>query len=478
MDRSKNKHIVFSVLVGGSILVGLILLMKETSQRVYAAPNQLFIKPDMTGDCSQSNPCDLQTALGQAVDGDTLYLAGGTYTGAGGAVITVTKSITIYGGWNGSATTPVMRDPDTYVTTLNGQDARRVVYISGSITPKLEGLVIVDGKDFDGSGVFIENASPIIQYNYITANRTITGGFYEDGRGGGISVSGSSNAVIAHNRIINNRSGYGAGIYHEGNTAITIIGNRIEDNLAYHRAGGIMIENSPDIVQANTISGNNAGVDGGGIVIWDAAPQVEANHITGNIAIAGGGISMGNNATPSLINNLIISNTHDAINVESSSPVIVNNTIVGNGLIDSGDGIRLWSNVTCTSPYCTTGNIINNIIVHHEVGISGTGVITPTVDYNDIWGNTLTDYQLPGGVVTGTHNLSLDPIFVNLVNEDYHLKNNSPCVNAGDPAGVPPAPPTDIDGLPRPTDGRVDIGADEFQVFHILLPAVLNQYTP
>ena len=478
MNRKETKYFGFSILVGGLLMIGLLLLLKETSQVVYATPAQLFIKPGMSGDCSQNNPCDLQIALSQAVDDDTLYLAGGTYTGAGGAVITVTKSINIYGGWDGTTTTPVLRNPDTYLTVINGEDSRHVVYISGSITPTIDGLVITNGKDFDGSGVFVHEASPIIQNNLIQTNRTITGGEYEDGRGGGIFVSGVSNAVITQNRIINNQSGYGAGIYHDGGTSITIIDNLIEDNLAYHRGGGILVERSPDIVQANTISGNNANVDGGGMVIWNAAVQVDANHITGNIAFDGGGISMGNNATPSLLNNLLISNTQDAIYVEGSSPVIVNNTIVGSGLANSGDGINLLSSFACTSPYCTTGIVINNIIVHHEVGISGTGIITPTVDYNDVWGNTVADYQLPVGVGTGPHNLSLDPIFANLANEDYHLKYNSPCVNAGDPAGVPPAPPTDIDGLPRPIDGRVDIGAAEFQTFQILLPIALRQYTP
>ena len=42
--------------------------------------------------CSQATPCDLQTALGLASDGNTIYVAAGTYTGAGGAAVTVTKS--------------------------------------------------------------------------------------------------------------------------------------------------------------------------------------------------------------------------------------------------------------------------------------------------------------------------------------------------------------------------------------------------
>jgi hypothetical protein len=401
MNLGKYKHIVFSMATGSLLLVGLFLLLNVTSKVAHAAPGFLFVSPSGSGDCSQGNPCDLQTALGTTSDGDTIYIAGGVYTGSGGAVVTVTHSLYLYGGWDGTITMPVVRDPDVYPTTLDGEDMRRVVYISGNISPTIDGLIVTGGKAPDGGGVYIYDASPIIQNNVITANRTITS-TYDDGRGGGIFVGGASNAIIAQNHILSNTSGYGSGIYHHGSMTITITTNEIVDNVASYRGGGIMVERRSDIIQANVISGNTAASDGGGMLIWAAAPHVEANRITGNSANNGGGISMGNNATPSLLNNLVISNTRSAIYVSASSPIVVNNTIVGSGLTDSGYGFDLRSSSDCTPPYCTTGSITNNIIVSYGVGIFGTGVITPVIDYNDVWGNTTADYSLPVGVVTGT----------------------------------------------------------------------------
>jgi hypothetical protein len=82
--------------------------------------------------------------------------------------------------------------------------------------------------------------------------------------------------------------------------------------------------------------------------------------------------------------------------------------------------------------------------------------------------------------VTGTHSISLDPLFADPTTGNYHLQGSSPCINAGDPAGVPPAPPTDIDGEARPEGCFPDIGADEFmtgvECKRVRLPAVLRNY--
>jgi len=129
------------------MLTWLLLLAWWWPQPAAADPGELFVKPGGSGtECSQEKPCALQTALAQASDGDVIYLAQGVYTGIGGAVITLTKSITLYGGWDGTTATPVVRDPQAYQTVLDGEGMRRVVYISGGITLVLDGLVIVRGN--------------------------------------------------------------------------------------------------------------------------------------------------------------------------------------------------------------------------------------------------------------------------------------------------------------------------------------------
>jgi hypothetical protein len=75
MSLGKYRHIVFSVATGSLLLVGLFLLLNGTSQVARADPGDLFASSGGSGDCSQAAPCDPQTALRPATNGDTLSTA-------------------------------------------------------------------------------------------------------------------------------------------------------------------------------------------------------------------------------------------------------------------------------------------------------------------------------------------------------------------------------------------------------------------
>jgi hypothetical protein len=79
-----------------------------------------------------------------------------------------------------------------------------------------------------------------------------------------------------------------------------------------------------------------------------------------------------------------------------------------------------------------------------------------------VWNNTDGDYY-SGVDHTGVNgNISQDPQWLDPVNQDFHLQETSPCINAGDPHYPADTNELDVYGNPRVSFGRVDMGAAEY----------------
>lgn len=357
----------------------------------------------------------IQEGINAAVDGDTVLVASGTYTGPNNKNLDFQGKDIIVESENGPAS-----------TIIDCQGTGRGVYFHSGETAEsvLSGFTIKNGSikianDLGGGGICCENSSPIIEFNIIELNSS-------GWAGGGIFCNGAS-PIIRHNLITDNSAKWGAGIACINSSSPTIADNDITDNDA-----------EP--------------FDGGGIYFRDSSPTIVSNIIDGNLVHSrlpggwgGGGIFCVNSSSV-MENNIITNNSADdsitgqggAIRCLSSTLTIINNTISGNSA-RFGDGIACRSGASVT--------ILNTILWGNgteEIDDDGSSSISVT--YSDVQGGW-----------PGTGNINADPAFTS----DYHLNNSSPCIGKG--IMTPGVPTQDFEGDPRPNPAgsQPDIGADE-----------------
>lgn len=272
-------------------------------------------------------------------------------------------------------------------------------------------------NSYGGGGIYCSSSSnPTISYNVISNNAA--NGFY----GGGI-YCGQSSPPIYNNTISYNSADFGGGIHLDGvSSASEIFYNTISNNSSNHGGGGIYCSGSNSNVKIsnNIISNNSAVGDGGGIICYGTNPVITNNTITNNNALNGG-----------------------ALHCTQSDPVLGNCILWGNTVSNNGAQVFLGD---CAS--------------------------APQFYYCDIQGDSAA-FFVTGCVYTGAYlnNINADPKFVspsggsgsgfNGVTADWALQSDSPCIDSGEAIGNYPL--LDIEGNPRVADGRIDIGAYEFQ---------------
>ncbi|RMF38188.1 MAG: hypothetical protein D6759_01355 [Chloroflexi bacterium] len=530
--RGKSKYLFITLAVGLGLTLALLGLVGY-AQPAHADPGVLYVAPD--GDdanhcASITNRCrTIQRAVDVARPGDEIRVAAGVYAGVSARAgitqtVYISKTVTVRGGYTTTNwTTP---DPAAHPTTLDAQGQGRVVYISGNISPTLEGLRITGGdaaglggapggKDA-GGGVYIYQATAIISNCMVYSNTASTADW---GYGGGLFLYGSG-ATLSGNTVVSNTAstasyGHGGGLFLYGSGA-TLNNNTVQGNTAstagWGYGGGLYLLTSDAALSGNTVVSNVAGTAyrgwGGGLYIWYSDATLSGNTVQGNTASTvdqgyGGGLSL-SNSDATLSGNTIVSNTAtlNPFSIgkggglyvwESGSFALTNNLVADNHAYTAGSG--LWFKGTSTratsgrllhttiadndgsgqgvyADEYTTLTFTNTIIAgHHSVGISVTTGSTATLEAT-LWYNNGSDTGGGGNIMTGTVNVYGDPAFVNPSAWDYHLTASSAAIDRGVDAGVT----TDLDNNIRPI-GQPDLGAYEWSM-QVYLPVLFRNYGP
>lgn len=189
---------------------------------------------------------------------------------------------------------------------------------------------------------------------------------------------------------------------------------------------------------------------GGGIFCLNegTSPTISNCIVTDNEASHGGGIGC-YRSDPRIMNCLIARNragSHFGGGFylwDSSIPVITGCTVVANSARFGGGGIY--------SGYNSMPQITNSILWDNN----------STSGEDEIAGNAIGSYSDIEGGYSGDGNINIHPGFIDSFNGDYHILNNSPCIDVGDPRYSPEPNETDIDGQLRLMGNRIDMGSDE-----------------
>ncbi|MCJ7778683.1 MAG: right-handed parallel beta-helix repeat-containing protein, partial [Sedimentisphaerales bacterium] len=193
----------------------------------------------------------IQAAIDAAIDGDTVIVAPGTYTGTGNRDISFkSKAITV------RSADP--NDPNIVAATIidcNGVGRSFYFHNNEDANSILEGFTIIGHAS--GGGISCLQSSPTITHCNIMKGR-------------GISCRWESNANITNCTISNNKS---SGIYCEDSsptiTNCTISGNKAAGG------GGIYCDYDSNATITNcTITGNTASGCGGGICCYNSSSKI------------------------------------------------------------------------------------------------------------------------------------------------------------------------------------------------------------
>lgn len=239
----------------------------------------------------------------------------------------------------------------------------------------------------------------------------------------GTSGSAPTNTLLRGFTVRNGSAYVGGGIY--GGTAENCV---ISNNTAQAYGGGTIQTVCRDCL----VVGNSAGQYGGGTAYGDVWRCV----ITKNTAFCGGGTYK----SPTH-NSLLTFNSVTGGGGGSYQNSLYHCTVYGNAA-DQGGGIY-------------SGNVINCIFAGNSAN-AGMDTYSATMTYSCAIDNV----NLLGD---GEGNISDDPCFVEAATGDFHLSENSPCINSGSSDESVLSEEFDIEGNARICDGRTDMGAYEYQ---------------
>ncbi len=365
----------------------------------------------------------IQEALDNASNGDLIKVDKGTYIEN---IDFLGKAVTVRSVWG------------PYQTTIDGGDLGPVATFTSKEGPGsvLDGFTLTNGNGklttllaIAGGGIYCKEASPTL-FNLL---------------------------------ILDNEAEQGGGVYSsEGNPTLEEV--TIENNYALAAGGGLFVFSGELELRSCRIAGNRTDLaDGGGIYAYGAKIGILDSQILDNESSFWGGGVVGVFGADLFVTNSVIARNTAAVSgggigiFNSGTLSVVNTTFYGNTAVQGyGGAIQ----ITAIDPVELVNNIFwdDSAPAGQEIALDN-GILD--IHHCDVKGGSASILVTMGTLNYGTTNISVQPVFVDEPNDDFHLLHGSGGVDAGD-NNASGLPDVDFEGNPRINGGTVDMGADEF----------------
>jgi len=307
---------------------------------------------------------------------------------------------------------------------------------------RLVGFTLRDAVTDYGGGIYITHMRPSIE-NVKVVNCEATE------RGGGIDCSVESSAILRNITLLNNRAPNGGGLG-LNSCRTTVEGARIAGNYGSRGGGGVYLMRSTLTMSDFEIHGNETDTGdgyGGGIDVYIGTLSLQDGIISGNTTRVGGAIASTEDVTGIYLERVVLVDNYaamqgSAFHLESAPILSLNHvTIAGNRSPRPEFDVDVTHYTILNSIFWDEAELVMDLNSYEE-GVS-------RLDYC-IFRNIAAALRGQGSdpVRQSGHFIESDPLFVDEESSDYHLTDNSPAIDAGDP-----------NGAKDPDSSRADIGA-------------------
>ena len=446
----------------------------------------------------------IQYGVNQLLAGDMLHIKAGTYeekldvdvSGTAAAYITIRNyqnDNVILDAINSNNDNAILWTDNAYLRIQGLHFTNNIINFAGGIT--LQGaahhIEILKNK--------ISNIKFSADPNAAVTNNTnaVPLGIYAD------SVTDSiHNILIKGNEVFNNQTGYSENISAGGNFSTFIIEDNIvhdNTNIGIDIGGNYKTVNVPHldqgrygVVRNNLVYNCNSPYSpAAGIYIDGGRDIIVENNICHSNGY-GGEIGCEENGSTSNVtfrNNIFYNNFYTGMHIGGYDPettgIVLNSNVYNNTFYKNDTGSNFSGEIALTKlKDCRIENNIFYISNQNLFMNTSRTQVNLTLDYNLVFadaGSNATEADVNGSTMSlanfysntgyGSHSNFGNPMFANANSDNFHINDNSPAIDAGNPNYITnnmningiTITNVDIDNEPR-VNGIVDCGADESSV--------------